>query len=750
MEAVEHYNITFNQERQNTISRSNGLRLILILKGEMNCTINEVQGSYSAGDIILLNHRDSYSFSHLADAYISLNIRYFFIKKMIDHYALQSFDFTSVSMNHQFHVKLQDILAKIGMISLRKISNYRLHIEQQIMELLLTLSRNVPRIQTRMNEEDSTDIRLMRVRQYIDEHYHETINLQQVADLVDLSPAYLSKLFRQKMNTGFNHYVSSVRLEQVLIDLTYTQTAITDIALKNGFSNSAILSRFFKKRMGMTPSEYRHKHHVKKEKLTPRTFSDREYLLLLSQFVRTEDQKMTQPPELDQLIEIELSPVMGKLKTFSHIIQIGNLDALLVEQYKEQLIHCKNKIGVSTVLVDDPVKSKDLIRNESPTDEQIANIQRYGKLDACLDFLAEHRIDLAIYLKPDRGEIASYLTQLESMMRHIVMRMNLGDEFNIKFYIRNLDINQFEKIAQVIRTFIPTPQLLLHLDFERSHDVLAVLKAYEPLVEKIVFDANQNDLVNLDEANDEIFEAASHHIVDKSLKVLSWMEQHHITKPLVLLNWNTLTGDTNLTNGEYFRGGLIFEQFLQINSHIDEIGYWLNFELHESKALNHRSYMNSIELFHQYNGKRPAYFTSYLFKKLKSDIRLIKDHCLVVGVEHHFQVVVYDAEHYNPYLSLNKTDSYLRNKEITLHIKHLAEGTYRIKHYTLDKSNGALYSVWQSFNTRAGIDAESIEYINRLSYPKLEVSESEIKENLFYHLVVQTNAIHLIDIKMYL
>ena len=35
--------------------------------------------------------------------------------------------------------------------------------------------------------------------------------------------------------------------------------------------------------------------------------------------------------------------------------------------------------------------------------------------------------------------------------------------------------------------------------------------------------------------------------------------------PLMLLNWNTLTGNSNLTNGEYFRAGIIFKQLLDIN-----------------------------------------------------------------------------------------------------------------------------------------------------------------------------------------
>ena len=42
--------------------------------------------------------------------------------------------------------------------------------------------------------------------------------------------------------------------------------------------------------------------------------------------------------------------------------------------------------------------------------------------------------------------------------------------------------------------------------------------------------------------------------------------------------------------------------------------------------------MNSIELFHQYNGKRPVYFTALLFNKLTSNILYSDDTCIVTGL----------------------------------------------------------------------------------------------------------------------
>ena len=75
--------------------------------------------------------------------------------------------------------------------------------------------------------------------------------------------------------------------------------------------------------------------------------------------------------------------------------------------------------------------------------------------------------------------------------------------------------------------------------------------------------------------------------------------------PLMLLNWNTLTGNSNLTNGEYFRAGIIFKQLLDINEKVCTVGYWLNYELHQKYGVMNEHQLMGIDLYHQFDGKRP-------------------------------------------------------------------------------------------------------------------------------------------------
>ncbi|PKE06186.1 helix-turn-helix domain-containing protein [Macrococcoides caseolyticum] len=740
---MKHYQIRFNQHTENALKKTKGLSFLFVLYGDLECSINKQHHHINTGNVILLNHGDTLLISNCNGYFMQFDIPPQLLDNVIDNPT--AFD---LQPNHNTVPMIKNTLAKIGIVYLRKSQYYKLFIEQELMSLLMLLIKYVPKIQQDVLFTSDHDVRLERVCRFIEMHYDQPITLQDMADLVQLSPAYLSKLFTRKMNIGFNQFVNDVRLEHVMQDLIHTDDTMVDIALQNGFTNAALLSRTFKKLAGVSPSEFRKQHQQPITYITNNNISKRELIIRLSPFVINDTRQFIETPEIERNINITFSNYYDMIHQFNHIIQVGDMDALLSEQVQQQLITSQKEIGITHVLVKDVIESPNLISEEVSTDEHISNLQRYNKVDACLDFLTHHNIGLILTIDPIQDE-KTYIKHLSDFLKHVTMRMDVNNDINIKLYVKYININRYKQIIQRICDFIPKVKVLIHLNIDAIGDTVDIIQ-YDYHIEKVVFDANQNDIINYEATDDAVFEHAKHHIVDKTKKVQAFLAHHQIQKPLVLLNWNTLTGDTHLTNGEYFRGGIIFEQFLQLNKMIGTIGYWLNYDLHIHHALNEKEYMNSIELFHQYNGKRPAFFTSHLFKKLLSNILYHFENCIVVGEPHHFQIIVYDAEHFNPYLTLNTSLPFLDNKEVRIKVNDLLPGTYRIKHYTLDKEHGALYQVWQSYNTQSGIDAESIEYINRVSYPKLQVSDQTVQHDFEYNLKLLTNAIHLIDVKRYI
>ena len=73
------------------------------------------------------------------------------------------------------------------------------------------------------------------------------------------------------------------------------------------------------------------------------------------------------------------------------------------------------------------------------------------------------------------------------------------------------------------------------------------------------------------------------------------------------------------------------------------MGYWLNYELHQKYGVMNEHQLMGIDLYHQFDGKRPAFFTSNFFRMLQNNVRFRNEECMVVGDDTHLQIVVWDA-----------------------------------------------------------------------------------------------------------
>ncbi|AOV07453.1 helix-turn-helix domain-containing protein [Sporosarcina ureilytica] len=93
--------------------------------------------------------------------------------------------------------------------------------------------------------------------QFIEDYFHEDIGLDLIADKVDLSPNYLSAIFKQTTGTSFIEYLTNLRVEKAKEKLQDLNLAVSEIAESVGYSSSQYFSRVFKRNTGMTPSAYR-------------------------------------------------------------------------------------------------------------------------------------------------------------------------------------------------------------------------------------------------------------------------------------------------------------------------------------------------------------------------------------------------------------------------------------------------------------------------------------------------------------
>jgi two-component system response regulator YesN len=92
---------------------------------------------------------------------------------------------------------------------------------------------------------------------YMKENYGKQISLEEVAAAGNVSGNYLSRLFRDEMDIGFNDYLTQLRIEESQKLLAETNLPVKEIAIRVGYLDEKYYSRLFKKTTGIKPTEYR-------------------------------------------------------------------------------------------------------------------------------------------------------------------------------------------------------------------------------------------------------------------------------------------------------------------------------------------------------------------------------------------------------------------------------------------------------------------------------------------------------------
>ena len=128
-------------------------------------------------------------------------------------------------------------------------------------EEVLDLRRKVHRVRhvDAVRQQERTDVQngaVGEVLRYIHANYALDLGLDELSKLVDMTPAYLSDLFKRNTGTSYVKYLTAVRMNNACRMLLQGERAST-VAEKVGYRDYNYFCKVFKKNVGVTPSEYR-------------------------------------------------------------------------------------------------------------------------------------------------------------------------------------------------------------------------------------------------------------------------------------------------------------------------------------------------------------------------------------------------------------------------------------------------------------------------------------------------------------
>lgn len=245
--------------------------IYVFLDGKCTFQIENLFYDLQPGEILLINGKDIHK------AFVDVNYHTYkrtvveftkeFIEPLLDVLNMpHMLDLFDAPLGHLFRIKDEEtcthifqLLDEMHELIVGKKSAY---VDQQLKlilaQLLMKFESKVTAYLPNDIYSDDKILIVEEIYRYISAHYAEDLSLDNIADELNLSKSYLSHLFKEITGTTIMNFLMGYRLTQAQYSLKVRKDLnISEIAGLTGFESNAHFSRFFKKHIGVSPTDYR-------------------------------------------------------------------------------------------------------------------------------------------------------------------------------------------------------------------------------------------------------------------------------------------------------------------------------------------------------------------------------------------------------------------------------------------------------------------------------------------------------------
>lgn len=232
------------------------LEFEIIVSGSLEHNYNGETYVLRPGNAHLMCYYDLHELTALTDVKLYC---IHFSKNMLDPEISQCLDF------NKFHCMFDDAetLKMIHRIrELAEETDKRQPFRKQIIRNIITEIVIAMIRKSAQEEIHMAPLAVQKAIAYLNEHFLEKHSLTDLAETLAFSPNYLGRLFKTQIGCTYNDYLNTLRLKYACSLLLSSKMSVKEIALFSGYSSVEYFMYIFKKRMNITPIEYRKQMHV--------------------------------------------------------------------------------------------------------------------------------------------------------------------------------------------------------------------------------------------------------------------------------------------------------------------------------------------------------------------------------------------------------------------------------------------------------------------------------------------------------
>ena len=270
----QYYQEHFNWNRLETVEWHwhSELEFVEILQGAIECHIGEEIIELREGDTFFINsgviHKYQASkvcrekqcmFSDILflPEIIAPNSSLIY-EKYIRPIVLYGKPFLVMRQTQAWEESVQNLYHHIVNVCLDEEDLTELRIQAGISELWTRLFHYLYREESEQQENKNilAQARLRKMMQFIWDHFHEKITLDDIAASANISKSAALRCFRSGMQTSPVGYLNNFRLNRAKELLLTSHSTVSEIAVSVGFDNVGYFDRVFRRTFGLTPKQF--------------------------------------------------------------------------------------------------------------------------------------------------------------------------------------------------------------------------------------------------------------------------------------------------------------------------------------------------------------------------------------------------------------------------------------------------------------------------------------------------------------
>jgi xylan 1,4-beta-xylosidase len=242
-------------------------------------------------------------------------------------------------------------------------------------------------------------------------------------------------------------------------------------------------------------------------------------------------------------------------------------------------------------------------------------------------------------------------------------------------------------------------------------------------------------------------------------KVLAILDSSGIDFPEIhVTEWNCSVSHRHPAHDTTFKGAYIVKNIIDNLDGACSFGYWLcsdiSGELKDSKNLLY----GDMGLISANGIKKPGFYAYEMLSKLGN--RLIdkgEGYIITSKSPFSYEIITYNYKHFGYLYCLNEEtevslDQYYdifenqKDLHLSINLKGINRGRYRIKKYTLNRKHGSIFDEWLDMNAVYNIRKNEIDYLKQICVPKQSISYMENADELIIESHLEPHEVNLYEI----